>query len=211
MSLIDIEALVADLTPVRPVAPRDGFALVAVATVIAVLMVAMMFGLRDDVMRGTPNPIVVVRGGMLFILGLATLSAVISSARPGVGQRNNGWRWALAAAAIFPLTSAVLSVGDIDEAVSAVASVSGLWCLGISSVSALFIGGLLIAWLRQGAPTSINRTSWLVGLSAGSFGTLAFSLHCPSTTVYYIGLWYTLAVALCAGLARLAVPRLISW
>lgn len=211
MSVNNIETLVADLVPVRPVAPRDGFALMAVATVFAVVLVAMMFGLRSDVMNGTPEPIVVVRAGILFILGLATVSAVIASARPSVGQRSTGWRWALAAASLFPITAAVLALVNRQEALAEVSSVTGLWCLGISGASALFIGGLLTAWLRQGAPTSINRTSWLVGLAAGSFGTLAYSLHCPSTTVYYVGLWYTLAIALSAGVARLTVPRLIRW
>jgi hypothetical protein len=211
MSLNNIDALVADLTPVRPVAPRDAFALMAAATAVAVLLVALMFGLRPDVMSGTPDPIVVVRSGIVFVLGLATVSAAIASARPGVGQRSTGWHWALAAAAIFPITAAVLAMANRAEALVAISSVSGLWCLGISGFSALFIGGLLTAWLRQGAPTSINRTSWLVGLAAGSFGTLAYSLHCPSTTVYYVGLWYTLAIALSAGVARLTVPRLIRW
>ncbi len=211
MNLNNIDALVDDLTPVRAVAPRDGFALIAGATALTVLLVALTFGLRADVMDGTPDPIVVVRAGILFILGLAAVSAVIASARPGVGQRNNGWRWALAAASMFPITSAVLAMANMDEAVSAVATVGAFRCLGISGISGMIIGGLLTAWLRQGAPTAINRTSWLVGLAAGSFGTLAYSLHCPSATVYYVGLWYTLAIALCAGVARLVVPRLIAW
>lgn len=211
MRVNNIDALVADLTPVRPVAPRDGIALMAAATAIAVLLVGMIFGLRGDVMSGAPDPIVVVRAGIMFVLGLATASAVIASARPGVGQRSTGWHWALAAASIFPITAALLAMANRDEAIVAISSGNGLWCLGISGLSALFIGGLLTNWLRQGAPTSINRTSWLVGLAAGSFGTLAYSLHCPSTTVYYVGLWYTLAIALSAGVARLTVPRLIGW
>ena len=211
MSVNKIDALVADLTPIRLVSPRDGFALMAMATMIAVALVALMFGIRGDVMDGTPDPIVIVRAGILFILGLAAVSAVIASARPGVGQRNTGWRWALAAASMFPLTSAVLAMVNRQEALAEASSVTGLWCLGISGVSALFIGGLLTFWLRQGAPTAINRTSWLVGLAAGSFGTLAYSLHCPSTTVYYVGLWYTLAILLSAVTARLIVPRLIAW
>ena len=207
----NIDTLVAELTPVRPVSPRDGFALMAMATIVAVALVAVMFGLRGDVVNGTPEPIVIVRGGILFVLGLAAVSAVVASARPSVGQSSTGWRWALAAAALFPLTSLVLGLANRQEALSEVLSVTGLWCLGISGVNAVFIGGLLILWLRQGAPTSIVRTSWLVGLAAGSFGTLAYSLHCPSTTVYYVGLWYTLAIALSAGVARVIVPRLIAW
>ena len=52
---------------------------------------------------------------------------------------------------------------------------------------------------------------WLVGLASGSFGAFAYGLHCVSITVFYVGLWYTGAVALCALLGRLIVPRLIRW
>lgn len=211
MSVNNIDTLVADLTPVRPIAPRDAFALMAMATSVAVALVALVFGLRGDVVNGTPDPIVIVRGGILFVLGLAAVSAVIASARPSVGQSNTGWRWALVAASLFPITAVVLAIINRQEAMAEVSSVTGFWCLGISGASGLLIGGLLTYWLRQGAPTSIVRTAWLVGLAAGSFGTFAYSLHCPSSTVYYVGFWYTLAIMLSAVVARLIVPRLIAW
>jgi hypothetical protein len=211
MALDMIDNLVADLKPVHVVSSREGFAVAAAATCFAVLMVALLYGLRSDIVQGAPNPIVVVRSGMLLVLGVAALSAVITSARPGIGQRSTGWRWALAAAALFPVTSAVLAMANMPEAVEAVSSSNAIWCLMISTVSGTFIGGLLTGWLRQGAPTSINRTAWLVGLAAGSFGTFAYGLHCPSTTVYYIGLWYSLAILLSAIGARLIVPRFIRW
>ncbi len=45
----------------------------------------------------------------------------------------------------------------------------------------------------------------------GSFGAFAYGLHCPSITVFYVGLWYTGAILLCALVGRLIVPRLIRW
>jgi hypothetical protein len=211
MSGFDIEALTQDLVPVRRVKPRDALLVVGLATMVAVAVVFARFGLRADVMAGTPHPMVMIRCGTLLLLGFAALSAVIASARPGVGQASHGWRWALAGAALFPVTSAVLSLvnGGFPRAVLVAHSVP--YCIGISTVSGLVIGGALALWLRTGAPTALNRAGWLVGLSAGSFGTFAYSLHCPSDTVYYIGLWYTLAVAISAMIGRLVVPRLIRW
>jgi hypothetical protein len=209
--MTSIEELVADLRPIKRVKPQRGAALVIAAVSSTVVGIWMTAGLRTDIMAGAPHPIVMLRGGMLLLLGFATLSAVLASAQPRVGRSSNGWRWALAAALLFPLTAAYLSIinGSIPEA--DLHAHNGPWCLKISCGSALLIGGTLTAWLRTGAPTAINRSAWLVGLAAGSFGAFAYSLHCPSTTITYIGIWYTAALALCAVLGRLIVPPLIRW
>ena len=90
-------------------------------------------------------------------------------------------------------------------------SVDGPWCFGVSIGGGLLIGAGLTLWLRSGAPTAINRIGWLVGLTSGSFGAFAYGLHCSSISVFYVGLWYTGAIMLCALLGRLIVPRLIRW
>ena len=53
--------------------------------------------------------------------------------------------------------------------------------------------------------------AFLPWLAAAGFGTITCSLHCPSNSVFYIGLFYGLAVALCAAVGRLIVPRTIKW
>jgi hypothetical protein len=209
--MANIEALVAELVPVQPVEPRRGLAAVLIAVAAAIGGVAATAGLRSDILAGTPHPIVIIRGGTLLLLGLAALTAVITSARPGVGRASHGWRWALAAAALFPLTSLAMSALNGGFPEEDLHSVLGPWCLKISCGSGLAIGAVLTHWLRQGAPTSLSRAGWLVGLAAGSFGAFAYSLHCPSTSVYYVGLWYSAAVAVCAGAGRAIVPTLIRW
>ncbi len=211
MSDAVIEALVADLTPVRRVRPLDALLLVGSAVAVAVAAVILRFGLRADLAQGIFVPLVLLRCGVLLVLGLAALSAVVSAARPGVGQISHGWRWALGMAALFPLTSLVMMAAERAIPMADVMASSGKYCVGISLVSGLLIGGVLMLWLRRGAPTALNRAGWLTGLAAGSFGTFAYALHCPSNTVHFIGLWYTLAVALCAGAGRLIVPRVLRW
>ncbi len=206
-----IDELVADLTPVRRLAPGHAWALALALTVLAVLAVYALYGLRSDIMAGQPAGIVVLRAGALLLLGCAALTAVIASARPGVGHASHGWRWALGGALIFPLTSLVIVLADRRMPMDELTSPNGPWCLGISSISALAIGTALTLWLRRGAPVALNRAGWLVGLAAGSFGTFAYSLHCPSATIPYIGIWYTLAVGLCALAGRLIVPRFLRW
>jgi hypothetical protein len=208
---LNIDDLVEDLKPVRRMSPRDALMMVMVATGAVVAAVAAGVGLRPDVQALAPHPMVMIRGGMLLLLGFAALSGVVAAARPGVGQVSHGWRWALGAAALFPLTGAALALGNGEFPVAVLTASSGPYCLCISALSAVVIGGAITLWLRRGAPTGINRAGWLVGLAAGSFATFAYSLHCPSDTVYYVGLWYSLAVAISATIGRLIVPRLIRW
>ena len=59
--------------------------------------------------------------------------------------------------------------------------------------------------------TAPERAGWLTGVAAGSFGTFAFSLHCPVTNIWYIGFWYALTVGVAALIGRILVPRFIRW
>lgn len=215
MVQFDMSALVDDLRPVRLVTRRDNLLLVIGATLIASCIVAMTVGVRADVMAGHPHPIVIIRAGLLLLLGLATTLAVATAARPSIGKPHNGWMWALMAVSLFPFAAFCQFVYDY----SAGAPIShfaqdfqyGRLCLTVSCLSALWIGGFLTLWLRRGAPTSLNRAGWLVGIAAGSFGTFAFNVHCNSVSIFYIGFWYSLAVVICAVAGRLIVPHLIRW
>ena len=206
-----LDRLAGDLTPVRRIDPKDGWMIAAAGTSVAVVVVLAVFGLRDDVMAGEPAGIVILRAGALLLLGFAALAAVVDSARPRVGRRtSSGWKWALAGAALFPVVALMLAMTEgmpIDD----ILSESVPYCFGISSVAALVIGGTVTAWLRRAAVTVLERTGWLTGLAAGAFGTFAYSLHCPSATITYIGLWYTAVIALCAVVGRLVVPPVLRW
>lgn len=210
-----IDSLATDLVPVKPIRPRNGVAFTLAATFVAALGVIAYFGARGDIMAGAPDPIVIIRCLLLILLGLATSVAVTGAARPSVSRGHNGWAWALAAAMAMPTAALLLyfyhrvinmpfATGDMDFHY-------GPYCLAISGASALLIGAVQTLWLRHGAPTDLNRAGWLVGLAAGSFGTFAYSLHCPSNSIFYIGLFYSLAVGICAAAGRLIVPHLIKW
>jgi hypothetical protein len=211
MAMNPIDNLVEQLTPVRRLRPAAAWALVLGATALATAAIAARFGLRSDVMAGHPAGLVLLRGGVLLLLGSSALAALVAAARPGVGQTSHGWRWALGAALLYPLATLILSLAEGAMPQDELASASGPWCLMLGGGSGLAIGAALTLWLRQGATVALNRAGWLVGLAAGAFGTFAYSLHCPSETVQYAGIWYTAAVGLCALGARAIVPPLLRW
>jgi hypothetical protein len=211
----DIDALVADLKPVRRIRPREGLAIVAGGLAILIALVGLRYGFRPDLLAGEPHPMVIIRGGMLALLGIATASAATAAARPAVGQGQNGWIWALAGAALLPLAATLLYAYHLASGApfppGAFDFQYARYCLGIGLLGAAGIGTALTLWLHQGAPTALDRAGWLVGIASGSFGVFAYSLHCPSDSIYYVGIFYTTVVAISAVIGRLVVPKLLRW
>jgi hypothetical protein len=206
-----IDALIAGLRPVTPVRPRNGIGLMLAAGALVSVVAAWRYGLRADITAGAPHPMVVLRLGTLLLLGLATGLAAIATARPAVGTSRSGWQWVLTGVLLFPLAALIAMAWSKTAVPMALAPDYGIACLRISLASALFVGGALTIWLRQGASVNPRRTGWLIGLAAGSFGTFAYALHCPMTSIVYIGVWYTAAVGIAALAGRVIVPPLLRW
>ncbi len=206
----DIAALVDDLEPVTALSPRRPLLMAAAITAAMLAVVALMSGVRADVMAGQPDPMFLIRSGMLLLLGGGTAHAVLGMASPAVGKPHMSWQMALAAAFLFPLAALIVALtGDMGNAMAEMYSVGQ--CLMFSAIGACATAIPMILHLRRGAPTSPTRAGWLVGIASGGLGAFAYNLHCPFNSIVYIGLWYTLAVGLCAVVGRLVVPRLIRW
>jgi hypothetical protein len=210
MSEFNIQQLVDDLEPVRTLRPKQSIAASLVITGAIMAVVMLWLGPREDIMAGQPNTMFLLRGGILLLLGLANAAAVMAMASPAVGRHGNGWQIALAAAALFPLAALIvaMSISPVD---AMAATETGMQCLRMSVMGGLATAIPMVLHLRRGAPTSPERAGWLTGLAAGGFGAFAYGFHCPFNSIIYIGLWYTLAVGICAVAGRLAVPRLIRW
>lgn len=117
---------------------------------------------------------------------------------------------AIAAAALVPLAALVVAMTGRTE-VAMANMLYGLDCMASSGIGALAVAVPMVLWLRRGAPTSPERAGWLTGVASGGLGAFAYGLHCPFNDLVYIGLWYSLAVGICAVLGRLVVPKLIRW
>lgn len=211
MSDMMIDRLVEELTPVKPLKNRDGLALTLAIAAILAVGVAMIAGIRGDILMGMPHPMFFLRGGALLLLGVSSSYAVIAMSQPAVGNSFRGWIWALFAALLFPATAAVMAMLAAPDNMAILVPRYGVECLAISMLVGSGIAAAQVFWLRRGAPVALERAGWLVGMSSGALGAAAYSLHCPFNSIFYVGLWYSLAVALCAILGRLVIPRLIRW
>jgi hypothetical protein len=206
----DISALVDDLQPVRPLKPLRAMLVPAAITIVALAVIGTLKGWRPDLIAGRPEEMFLLRAGILGLLGITCAHAVVSMARPSVGKHSDRWQMALAAALLFPLAAMIVVIGGNYQP-SVFHTSSALDCLRMSGIGALATAIPMIFWLRRGAPTSPERAGWLTGLAAGGLGAFAYNFHCPFSDIVYIGVWYSLTVALCAVIGRIVVPPLVRW
>lgn len=206
-----IAQLVDGLEPVRPLRLSSGLGFALVGLGVTVATVALLFGIRPDVIAGHFDPVFLLATGLFLLLGLSSAATVIVMSRPRVGSDHGGWVWAAAMAALLPAAAAIIGIGRGPGAFSASAVEHGLDCLTMGSAFAILTFAILVWWLRRGAPTSPERAGLLAGIAAGSFGIFAFSFHCIYSDIVHIGLWHSLVVVLSGAIGRLVVPRLIRW
>jgi len=206
-----LDALAADLHPVKPLSDRPVQLVLAMMLGLAVVAVAVFLGARADLVAGEPGAMFLMRCGTLLMLALISVAAVLAQAHPGVGPGRQGWKVATAMAALYPLVGGAQALADPDHARAMAAMPSGWQCLGVSLGIALLCAVPMVLHLRRGAPVAPDRAGLMVGLAAGSLGALAYNIHCPFTDMVYTGLWYGAGVAGAALAGRLIVPRLIRW
>jgi len=83
---------------------------------------------------------------------------------------------------------------------------AGVCAFLILMLSAPIYAGLLLA-LRRLAPTRLALAGAAAGLAAGGWAACVYAIHCPESTAPFIVIWYSLGMALAAGLGA-AIGRL---
>lgn len=206
-----IATLVADLEPVRPLGFAEGLAWALGAAGVTLAAVVGLFGLRPQLAAGVIEPLHLIACGLFLGLAVAASVAVVGMSRPQIGNDHEGWRWAAGMAGLLPLAGVVVAISRGRDVLAPESLRHGAECFAIAGLASLLVFALLVGWLRRGAPTAPDRAGMLAGVAAGSFGILAFSLHCPIDDIVHVGIWHSAVVLAVGAAGRLAVPRLIRW
>jgi hypothetical protein len=152
-----------------------------------------------------------VKAGYSFALAIAGLAGATQLARPG-GRVGSAIWIALAAFAVV----AVLAMHETMA--TPAAGLRRLWmgqtamlCPWIILVAAAptFVASFWL--LRRTAPTRLALAGAVAGFFAGGAGAATWSLYCAESSAAFVLAWYTLGVAVCAGLGALIGPRLLRW
>lgn len=206
-----IESLTGQLTPVRALRMRDGLALTLAAGALTIAVVLGWLGLRRELLAGEASAMFVIANGLILLLGLAAAAAVVRMGSPQVGNRHEGWKWALAMAGLLPLAALVRLARHWQEWPQITSGIQGPDCMLHALVLSVFTAAALTLWLRRGAPASPPLAGMLTGIAAGALGTFAYGLACPVETIYHLGVWHSLPMVVGALVGRFAIAKLISW
>ncbi|MCQ3942046.1 MAG: DUF1109 domain-containing protein [Alphaproteobacteria bacterium] len=190
------------------VAARLALALVP-GLAVAALLFAVILGPRDDVATAFGHVRFVLKP--IEALALAALAALVlvRLAQPGAGA---SLRALLAVPAALLLAVAVELV-RVPRAQWATLWVGDNWARCLSLIPLLALAPLAAALLalRHGAPTRPALAGAVAGVLAGGLGAALYAIHCTDDSPLFVATWYTLAIAVTAGLGTFLGARLLRW
>ena len=186
-----------------------GAAALGLVLTLAVLLV--LFGLRPDLAEAVLGMMFWMKATYAALLALAGFWCADRLARPA-GSARGGLRLALAALAIL-VVIAVVKLMIAPPADRMAIWLGGTWrtCPRNLLLLAAPVLALTLLAMRRLAPTRLALAGGAAGLFAGGLAALVYSLHCPETAPAFVATWYTLGVALSAGLGAMLGPLVLRW
>ena len=206
-----IVALAAD-APVTPPAPVTRSILLACAVGAAVALAALVAWLG---LRPLGEAILArafwMKAGYTATLGVAGLLLVARLARPAgrVGRLS-----VILGAAV----AVMITLSALEMARTPPGHMRGLWMgqtWAVCSLRIVVLAAPVYAaaiWaLRRLAPTRLALAGGAAGLLAGAVGATVYGLYCQESAATFVVTWYTLGVAVAAGLGALIGSHLLRW
>lgn len=207
-----IARLADDLKPVRPNAlPRMVIGTVMVSAVVAAIVMLAWLGTRADIAVATDTMVFWAKFAYTACLALVGGAATLALARP---DGNIRWPWL----AVPGLLSLVLIGGALqlinaprDDMMPLVMGGTAMVCpWRIVALSAPILVALMLV-MRRMAPANPTMAGLAAGLFAGGTGAWVYSFACGENGMMFLGLWYTLGIAIVAGIGALIGGRLLRW
>ncbi|MGL4439732.1 MAG: NrsF family protein [Bosea sp. (in: a-proteobacteria)] len=204
-----ISALSRDPAPVMPPVEKLLLRSLAISAPVALLVLVMTLGIRDDVVDA------VGEGWFVWKLAVVALVAIagwnLTRATAGPGRKLSLIGLALAVLALLAGDVAdIVTMGTADWQERLFGDNWRQCLVSIPLLSLVPLIGMIYA-LRESAPTKPALTGAAAGLFAGAIGAFLYGLHCTDDSPLFLNAWYVAAVALTA-LAGATVGRLaLKW
>jgi hypothetical protein len=176
----------------------------------AILMLAWL-GPRPDLAQAVMTPMFWMKFGYAALTGLILAAVLVRLSKPAarVGPL------AVAAAAPFAVVAAMAAMRMAQAPPEAhhamlVGHSSMLCPWRIVAIGLPLLAGAV--WAVRGlAPTRLGLAGLAAGGCAGALGAMIYSIACNETSAPFLAIWYTLGMALVAGLGAAAGSRLLRW
>jgi hypothetical protein len=207
-----IGLLAAGETRVAPHLVRQRFAAAMGWSIpLAALVMVIVYGLRADLVQALSGTVFWMK---LAFAGALALFAGLATDRLGrPGMRVAGVWAGLAAPVVLLWLAAAAALVGADPAERAELVFGSSWrsCpFNIALISLPLLAAML--WFVKGmAPTEPALAGASAGLLSGAVATLIYALHCPESSVTFVGIWYVLGIAIPTLVGAALGPRLLRW
>jgi len=175
------------------------------------VLVTLLLGVRPDLQVAMQGFAFWMKWTYTVSLGVGAAYGVARLARPEPASLRALW-WL-----VVPVL-ALAGIGAVEIANAPPGAVLAMWLgetwkvcplLVLLLAVPLFVGML---WsFRRLAPTRLRAAGAVAGLAAGAWAATLYCLHCPEVSALFVLTWYSLGIALAAGIGALLGPRLLRW
>jgi hypothetical protein len=205
-----IRALVADRTmqrPLRVVLLAGLFPAIA----LAILMLWVSLGFRDDLGQTLVTPVSAMRFILTGALGLIGARLALLLARPEGRDLARLWPVAAVGAVALGLLVWAWAATPAEGRQMALVGKTMVTCLvTIPLLSILPVAAVLLT-LRKGATTAPALAGFVAGLTGSGFAAAVYAMHCTEDSPLFYVTWYGLAICGVALASTLIGARLLRW
>jgi hypothetical protein len=177
----------------------------------ALLLMAVLLGVRQDIGQAATQPMFWVKLGYVLCLAVASLFALSRLSRPGLSLA------AVAPALAVPLlliwTLAIFSLTSANPTERESLLFGKTWTSCPFRIAMLSVPVFVaVTWALKGlAPTRLSLAGGAAGLASGAIGAVVYTLHCREMGAPFLATWYVLGVLIPAGIGSLLGPRVLRW
>ena len=192
------------------VAKRIGAGL-AIGGMIAMIAMTTILGIRPDLQVAMRGFSFWMKWTYTISLGLGAAYAVTRLARPDTQSLQALWILAVPVLLLAGICINELARTPPAKWLAMWLGKSWMACpwLVLSLAAPIFLG--LLWSFRKMAPTRLRAAGAVAGLTAGAWAAMIYCLHCPEVSALFVLTWYSLGIAIAAGLGALVGPRLMRW
>jgi hypothetical protein len=169
----------------------------------------LLLGAAPREMYALPAPW--IKLGYASSLALAAVWLTVRLSRPAALLAAPARGVALVVACMVALALWSLSIAPSGSRIDTLLGNSWLRCpADVLLLSLPTLAGALYV-MRGLAPTRLREAGFAAGVLAGAAGAVGYALSCLEVSPAFVGVWYTVGIALAGGLGAWLGPRVLRW
>ncbi len=183
----------------------------AAAVVIAAVVFFLAIGPRPDIMIAMHTVRFLLKFVFTIVLAVTAFGLIRALSTPGASiARAVAW---MAAAPLLVAIAVALELFMVPEPMWGTRMVGSNMMICMGFIPLIGIGPLAVfIWmLRYGAPTRPVLAGAVAGLLAGGLAATFYAAHCFDDSPLFVATWYTIAIAVLAGLGALGGRLFVRW